>query len=142
MNKSIETKLKTHKKINRNLCGEIQRLEDGFVELKFVTAPEMVADSKNLIHGGFIFGAADYAAMAAINEENVVLAASSCRFIAPVKLGDIVDFTAEIKSTEGRKSSVYVIGNVLSTKVFEGEFKTFVTEKHVLELSSLKTKNA
>lgn len=142
MNKSIETKLKTHKKINRNLCGEIQRLEDGFVELKFVTAPEMVADSKDLIHGGFIFGAADYAAMAAINEENVVLAASSCRFIAPVKLGDIVIFTAEIKSTEGRKSSVYVIGNVLNTKVFEGEFKTFVTEKHVLELSSLKTKNA
>jgi acyl-CoA thioesterase len=142
MNKSIETKLKTHKKINRNLCGEIQRLEDGFVELKFVTAPEMVADSKDLIHGGFIFGAADYAAMAAINEENVVLAASNCRFIAPVKLGDIVDFTAEIKSTEGRKSSVYVIGNVLNTKVFEGEFKTFVTEKHVLELSSLKTKNA
>jgi acyl-CoA thioesterase len=142
MNKSIETKLKTHKKINRNLCGEIQRLEDGFVELKFVTAPEMVADSKDLIHGGFIFGAADYAAMAAINEENVVLAASNCRFIAPVKLGDIVIFTAEIKSTEGRKSSVYVIGNVLNTKVFEGEFKTFVTEKHVLELSSLKTKNA
>lgn len=126
--------LKTHENINQELCGEIEKLEQGFVKLKLVTIPEMVVDSTGLVHGGFIFSAADFAAMAAVNEKNVVLVASDCQFLSPVKFGDIVNFTAKVRHKEGRKRNVHVTGNVLDIKVFEGEFKTVVTERHVLKL--------
>lgn len=129
-----EVFLKTHDKINQDLCGEIQKLEIGFVKLKLVTTHEMIADAQSLIHGGFIFGAADYAAMAAVNEKNVVLVASDCQFLSPVKFGDIVNFVAKVRHKEGRKRNVHVTGHVLDIKVFEGEFKTVVTERHVLKL--------
>lgn len=129
-----ELLLTTHEKINRDLCGEIEKLEQGYVNLKLVTTHEMIADSMGLIHGGFIFSAADFAAMAAVNERNVVLVASDCQFLSPVKFGDIVNFTAKVRHKEGRKRNVHVIANVLDIKVFEGEFKTVVTERHVLKL--------
>lgn len=126
--------LKTHEKINQDLCGEIEKLEFGYVKLKLVTNHEMIADSMGLVHGGFIFSAADYAAMAAVNERNVVLVASDCQFLSPVKFGDIVNFIAKVRHKEGRKRNVHVTGHVLDIKVFEGEFKTVVTERHVLRL--------
>ncbi|TKI70324.1 PaaI family thioesterase [Sulfurimonas crateris] len=126
--------LKTHEEINRDLCGEIEKMDIGYVKLKLVTTHDMIADSKGLIHGGFIFGAADYAAMAAVNERNVVLVASNCQFLSPVKFGDIVNFTAKVRHKEGRKRNVRVTGNVLDIKVFDGEFKTVVTDRHVLKL--------
>ncbi len=126
--------LKTHERINQDLCGEIEKLETGYIELKLVTNHDMVADSKNLVHSGFIFSAADYAAMAAVNEKNVVLVASDCQFLSPVKFGDIVKFIAKVRHKEGRKRNVHVTGHVLEIKVFEGEFKTVVTDRHVLKL--------
>ena len=126
--------LKTHESINQDLCGEIEKLDNGFVKLKLVTTHDMIADSQSLIHGGFIFSAADYAAMAAVNEKNVVLVASECQFLSPVKFGDIVNFTAKVRHKEGRKRNIHVLGYVLEIKVFEGEFKTVVTDRHVLKL--------
>jgi acyl-CoA thioesterase len=126
--------LRTHERVNHDLCGEIQKLETGQVKLKLVTISEMVADGLGLIHGGFIFSAADYAAMAAVNERNVVLVASDCQFLSPVKFGDIVNFVAKVRHKEGRKRNVHVTGHVLEIKVFEGEFKTVVTDRHVLKL--------
>ena len=132
-----EVFLNTHTRINRDLCGEIEKLDNGYVELKLVTTSEMVADDVGLIHGGFIFSAADFAAMAAVNERNVVLVASDCQFLSPVKFGDIVHFTAKVRHKEGRKRNVHVIAQVMDIKVFEGEFKTVVTEKHVLKIKLL-----
>lgn len=129
--------LNTHERINSELCGEIQKLEAGYVELKLVTIPEMVVDSHGLIHSGFIFGAADYSAMVAVNDKNVVLVASDCQFLSPVKMGNIVDFIAKVRHKEGRKRNVHVVGFVYDIKVFEGEFKTVITERHVLKLKLL-----
>ncbi|MDQ1264268.1 MAG: hypothetical protein QG559_1269 [Campylobacterota bacterium] len=136
-----EIMLKTHSRINQDLCGEIEKLENGFVKLKLVTIHEMVADEQGLIHGGFIFGAADYAAMAAVNEKNVVLVASECQFLSPVKFGDIVDFTAKVRHKEGKKRNIHVTGHVYDIKVFDGEFKTVVTEQHVLKIKLLEEEN-
>ena len=90
-----------------------------------------------MIHGGFIFSAADYAAMVAVNEKNVVLVGSECQFLSPVKFHDEVTFVARVRHKEGRKRNVHVVGNVLDIKVFEGEFKTVITERHVLKLKLL-----
>jgi len=126
--------IRTHDLINFDLCGEVMKLEKGYVELTLTTQAEMVADDLGLIHGGFVFSAADYAAMVAVNERNVVLVASDCQFLSPVKMGDEVNFVAKVRHKEGRKRNVHVVGNVLDIKVFEGEFKTVITDRHVLKL--------
>ncbi|WP_457746180.1 PaaI family thioesterase [Sulfurimonas sp.] len=129
--------IKTHERINQDLCGEIVKMEQGYVELRLTTAPDMLADDIGLIHGGFIFSSADYAAMLAVNEHNVVLVASDCQFLSPVKLHDEVNFVARVRHKEGRKRNVHVEAFVLDIKVFEGEFKTVITERHVLKLKLL-----
>lgn len=126
--------LKTHTKINQDLSGEIVEIKDGHVEVRLITTADMVADEHGLIHGGFIFSAADFAAMAVVNEPNVVLVASECQFLSPVKLYDEVSFVAKLRHKEGRKRNVSVVAHVFDVKVFEGEFKTVITEKHVLKL--------
>ncbi len=132
-----EVVLKTHERVNPDLCGEVLVLERGYVETRLTTLPEMIADDIGLIHGGFVFGAADYAAMLAVNERNVVLVASDCQFLSPVKFHDEVTFIARVRHKEGRKRNVHVEAHVLDIKVFEGEFKTVVTERHVLKLHLL-----
>lgn len=137
MSKAIENEkkvyLKTHEKISSNEVGAIIKLERGYVELKFTTRREMVADELGLIHGGYIFSAADYAAMAAVNEKNVVLVGSECKFLSPVKFHDEVNVIARVEHEEGHKRTVHVEAFVLDLKVFEGDFKTVVTKRHVLE---------
>jgi len=129
--------VQTHERINQELNGEIILLEEGYVELLLITTPEMVADDIGLIHGGFIFSSADYAAMLAVNERNVVLVASDCQFLSPVKFHDEVKIVAKVRHKEGRKRNVHVKAYVLDIKVFEGEFKTVITEKHILKLHLL-----
>ncbi|MBU0632379.1 PaaI family thioesterase [bacterium] len=133
------TYLKTHESINQELSGEIDKIELGYVEVELKTTSDMLADDMGLIHGGFIFSAADYAAMAAVNERNVVLVASECQFLSPVKLGDTVRVIAKVRHREGRKRNVEVEAYVLDIKVFTGLFKTVITERHVLKLKLLDT---
>jgi acyl-coenzyme A thioesterase PaaI-like protein len=132
----------THERIDSELSGDIDELRRGFARVILETIDIMCADDQGLVHGGFIFSAADYAAMLAVNERNVVLAGASSQFLAPVRVGDHVVFEAYERQKEGRKRSVYVKGTVLDIKVFEGEFKTVVTDNHVLNLELLNTANA
>ena len=129
--------VKTHELINNELCGEIMKLEQGYVEVRLTTTPEMVANDIGLIHGGFIFSAADYTAMLAVNEKNVVLVGSDCQFLSPVKFHDEVNFTAKVRHKDGKKRNIHVEAYVLDIKVFEGEFKTVITDRHVLKLKLL-----
>ncbi|MCW8838963.1 MAG: PaaI family thioesterase [Thiovulaceae bacterium] len=138
--KEEEVILKTHQRIHPDYSGRIQRIEQGYVEVVLETIKEMLADDMGLIHGGFIFSAADYAAMAAVNERNVVLVATDCQFLSPVKLGSKVTFKATVRHKEGRKRNVNVEAYVLDIKVFEGTFKTVVTERHVLKLKLIDEK--
>ena len=132
--------LNTHNKINIDLVGDITKIERGYVEVLLITTSDMLADKKGLIHGGFIFSSADYAAMAAVNEPHVVLVASDCQFLSPVRIRDEVKFIAKVRHKEGKKRNVNVTGYVLDIKVFEGVFKTVITEKHVLSLKILEDK--
>jgi len=130
--------LMTHMKVNNAYSGEVVKLESGYAKILLETIDVMRADDLGLVHGGFIFSAADFAAMAAVNEPNVVLASSNCLFLSPVRVGDKVTFEATEHQREGRKRTVSVKGYVHEIKVFEGEFKTVITERHVLRLDLLK----
>jgi len=125
--------LKTHLKINSSLCGDLISLEDDCAVVRLTTSLKMISDEKNLIHGGFIFGAADYSAMCAVNHPNVVLGSSEVKFVAPSKLGDTIIFNAKIVEIKAKKQIVKVVGTVRENVVFEGVFTCFVLEKHVLD---------
>ncbi len=127
--------LKTHDLINSRYSGDLEMLKDGYARVRLVTNDDMRVDSYGLVHGGFIFCAADFAALAAVNDANVVLSACSADFLSPVRVGDEVVFEADVRYKDGRKREVHVIGSVLEIKVFEAILKTVVLEKHVLKLN-------
>ena len=124
--------LNTHLEIDTSLCGKVVKLEKNYAEVLLHTTRAMSADSRGLVHGGFVFGAADYAAMSAVNDPFVVLGASSSKFLAPVDSGDTVHFRASITTEKAKKKEVHVEAFVSEKCVFEGSFTTFVLDKHVL----------
>lgn len=97
------------------------------------TSAEMAADGQGLVHGGFVFGAADYAAMLAVNDPNVVLGAAKTRFLRPLRVGQAVLVRATVAEEKGKKREVQVIAREGENVVFEGTFTCFVLDKHVLE---------
>lgn len=131
--------VQTHKKIRSNLCGTIIKLEAGYSKTTLQTTKEMTLDDLGLIHSGFIFGAADYAAAVAVNEPNVVIIGSRVKFLAPAKVDDLIEFVAKAKFEDSRKREIKVTGHINEIKVFEGVFQALVLEQHIFKT---KIKNA
>lgn len=129
-----EQVLRTHELINKTYSGDLIELKEGFAKVNLLTNEEMRVDNLGLVHGGFIFCAADFAAMAAVNDPNVVLSGATTSFLSPVRVDDVVVFTAKVRHKDGRKREVNVTGHVLDIKVFEATMKTVVLDKHVLKL--------
>jgi acyl-coenzyme A thioesterase PaaI-like protein len=128
-----EEALNSHQKIRKSLCGNIISLEQGYSKTTLQTTDEMSVDTLGLIHSGFIFGAAEYAAVTAINEKNLVIISSKTKFLAPAKNGDLVEFEAKAKFEDLRKREVKVIGEINEIKIFEGVFQAVVLENHILK---------
>lgn len=123
---------KTHLKISPSLVGTVVEIAEGRAVAQLVTCDDMAADTVGLVHGGFIFGLADYAAMLAVNEETVVLGAAESRFTAPVRVGETAVATAIVLETERNKHQVECMVKVGDKVVFKGLFTCFVLEQHVL----------
>jgi len=127
----------THLAIDPTLSGKLTALSSDHAKVLFHTTRQMAADAQGLVHGGFLFSAADYAAMCAVNDPYVVLGAASTKFIAPVRVGDAVLFEATVIKTKGKKRKVSVVGSVEGVKVFEGSFTAFVLDGHVFEVHTV-----
>ena len=124
--------IQTHQRIDQALCGRPIVVEDDFCQVELTTTTEMAVDASGLVHGGFIFGLADHAAMVAVNHPNVVLGAAEVKFLKPVRAGETVVAHARIENKEGRKHSAVVQVDRGDEAVFKGTFTCFVLEKHVL----------
>jgi uncharacterized protein (TIGR00369 family) len=124
---------RTHLAADPRFCGTLVELGEGSARVTLEATHSMVVDAQGLVHGGFVFGLADYAAMLAINDPNVVLGAAQARFLKPVRLGDHLIAIAHAVEARGRKHEVRVEATVNSERVFEGTFTCFVLERHVLE---------
>ncbi len=124
--------IKTHRQIEQKLCGKPLELSKGYSKVALQTIGEMAVDSTGLVHGGFIFGQADYAAMIAVNHSNVVLGGAEVKFLKPVKTGELLIAEANITEVKGKKNTVAVLVSRNGDKVFEGTFFCFILEKHVL----------
>ena len=123
---------RTHLEIDARLCGTPREIEPGRAIVDWQADAAMAADARGLIHGGFVFGLADYAAMLAVNEPNVVLAGAEVRFLAPVEVGERLTAEARVTESEGRKQQVEVVVRRRDEPVMSGTFRCYVTPQHVL----------
>ena len=123
----------THLAIDRRLCGEPVELVDGSAVVRLTTVPEMKADERGLVHGGFLFGLADYAAMLAVNDPLVVLGSGGLRFLLPVVVGDVIEARAQVQSREGKRVDARVALHRGEELVAAGDFVCFVPARHVLD---------
>ena len=98
----------THREINHALCGRPVHLDETMAKVSLVTTAAMTVDASGLVHGGFVFGLADHAAMIAVNHPNVVLGAAEVRFLKPIRAGETVVAEAKVEEKEGKKNSVTV----------------------------------
>ena len=137
---SPRTDPRTHRRLDPALCGRPVHLADGWSVVEMTTTQAMRADEQGLVHGGFVFGLADHAAMLAVDEPTVVLAAAEVRFTAPVVVGVRLEASAEVEWSEGRKRRVAVTvrraaapGESGGAPVLTGSFECYVPERHVLE---------
>ena len=126
---------RTHEKIAPHLCGRAAELGDGRARVVLDTTDDMAADRRGLVHGGFTFGLADYAAMLAVNEPTVVLASAQVKFLGPVVTGDRLEAAATVERREGRKRWVKVVVRRDGTPVLEGELLALVPDQHILDVS-------
>ncbi len=125
--------IRTHEKISPKFVGTpIEIVTGSMAVVDLLAIAEMEADASGLTHGGFTFGLADYAAMLAVNDPNVVLGFAQSRFLAPVKTGDKMRATATVVKIEGIKSEVNVDVSVGDRKVLTGTFQCYSLGKHVL----------
>mgnify|MGYP000676557252 CR=1 FL=1 len=126
--------LKTHQSVKPNLFGNITQLEKGYAKINLLSTDDMVVDELGLVHSGFIFSSADYAAAAAVNEENVIIIGAKTSFLAPAKIGDLIEFEAKAKFEDSRKREITVTGKINDIKIFEGVFHAVVLEKHIFKI--------
>ena len=126
--------IKTHRSAEARLLGTPLLVEDdseALVELE--ATREMAVDERGLVHGGFTFGLADYAAMLAVNHPYVVLTGAKVKFTAPVTVGDRMRAHARVVEREGRRRRVEVEVVVGERRVMEGEFLCVILREHVLD---------
>lgn len=132
MNTNTQT---THLLASKQLIGSVISIGNNCATVKLTITKDMIVDTYNLSHGGFVFGLADYAAMLAVNKPTVVLGKATTKFLKPVVLNDEVTAVATISDSLNKKKVIayVVVKNQKDDLVFEGEFVCFVLEKHILE---------
>ena len=127
--------INTHLGINKKFVGTAISVSTGISStVHLLTDHSMLTDDHGLVHGGFTFGLADYAAMLAVNEPNVVLASAEVSFLAPVKNGDVLVATATVQTHNKNKWVIETNIKVDNKMVFTGIFTCFVLSDHVLSI--------
>jgi len=125
--------INTHQSIDRDLCGQPVLVEQGHCRVELRTSQAMAADDTGLVHGGFLFGVADYAAMLAVNHPNVVLGSADVKFLKPVKVDQVIVADARVEEVQGKKNWVAVSVSQGGEIVFQGMMTCFVLDTHVLK---------
>lgn len=124
--------IRTHQTIKTELCGKPLEIGEGMSRVGLDLTDAMTVDDSGLVHGGFIFGLADYAAMIAVNHPYVVLGAADVKFLKPASVGTFVVADAKVEEVQGKKWWVAVAVSCNQETLFQGMFTCFVLDKHIL----------
>jgi len=124
--------VRTHAGLEATLCGVPLKVSARHAVVELDTWTAMAADASGLVHGGFVFGLADHAAMLAVNQPTVVLSAAEVRFLQPARVGDRLRAEAKVVAARPPKYRVRCIVKRGRVAVFEGDFDCRVLQRHVL----------
>lgn len=124
--------ISTHQAIEQSLCGTALELGTDYSRVELVAVQCMAADASGLVHGGFVFSLADYAAMIAVNHPNTVLGSADVRFAKPVRVGERLLAEATVEQRVDKKILVRVSVRREDDEVFNGLFTCFAPQRHVL----------
>ena len=93
----------------RTLGIEMIEMDDGYAQMSMTVSPAML-NGHQTCHGGQLFSLADTAFAYACNSHNRNTVASACAidFLAPARLGDVLEAEAVERSRSGR-TGVYDI---------------------------------
>jgi len=123
----------THKGADPRLLGTPVLLEKDTAVVALTATEEMAVDDRGLVHGGFTFGLADYAAMLAVNDPLVVLGSADVKFTAPVKVGERMVARGVVEAVDSRRRDVSVEVSVGEKVVLKGIMTCYVLQRHVLD---------
>lgn len=138
-NITLSSELKTHKNIQSNHSYKILKLDEGYASIKINSKHSEKVDNQNLVYDGSIFSAANFCAMAAINEESTFLIGANVDFLNPVSGEDEeVIFEAKSLSNISGKKNVQVIGKVNDITIFQGDFVAIKLDNQSLIKSNIK----
>ena len=129
-----EEGLQTHTRLDEGYVGSIEHLSSGHCVTSLMTHSFMQADNQKMVFSGFIAAAAEYAAIAAVNEPNVIMLACESNYLAPVRLGEELRFEARVKHNDMRKREINVIAFSNNVKVYIARISVVVTEYHPLKI--------
>ena len=129
-----ELRLKTHEHIDRAYVGNIETLRHGHCRVSLVTTEWMTVDNEHMVMSGFINMAAEFSALAAINEPNAMMMHNDATYLSPVRMDEEIVFDAKVRHTDGRKREVDVIGHFKEIKVYESRMTITITEYHPLKI--------
>lgn len=129
---NAESHLLTHRSIDPRWSGGVVHAAQDMCEVELLLLPAMAADPSGLVHGGFIFSAADFCAMCAVNHPNVVLAKAESRFLRPSRVGETLRFIGRVVEPSERKPVVQVEASDAQGIVFEARFQCAIPARHVL----------
>lgn len=128
----LSNDLKTHKSIHTNHGYNLLKLGDGYAKISIDTNKSETVEN-NMIYDGLLFSAANFCAMAAINEEHSFLLSANIDFLNQVSSSDEdIIFEAHAKNNISGKKRIDVNGKVNDITIFNGNFTAIKLENSSL----------
>ncbi|HIP02407.1 MAG TPA: hypothetical protein EYG75_02715 [Campylobacterales bacterium] len=120
---TLASKLNSHKNIHTNHSYKLLELSEGYARTSINSQKSETVDKENIVYDGSIFSAANFCAMAAVNEEHTFLISANIDFLNQVNTEDEeVIFEARAKSNISGKKQIEVQGKVNGITIFLGNF--------------------
>ena len=132
-NLSLASELNSHKNIYANHSYTLLELSNGYAKTSINSQKSETVDKENIVYDGSIFSAANFCAMAAVNEEHTFLISANIDFLNQINTEDEeVIFEARAKSNISGKKQIEVQGKVNDITVFLGDFVAMKLDKQSL----------
>jgi acyl-coenzyme A thioesterase PaaI-like protein len=122
-NTRLSSELKSHKNIHVNHSYTLLELSEGYAKTSINSQKSESVDGENTIYDGSIFSAANFCAMAAVNEPQTFLISANIDFLNQVSKDDEeVIFEAHASNNLSGKKQIDVQGKINDIVIFKGDF--------------------
>ena len=120
---ALSGELNSHKNIHTHHSYKLLALSENYAKISINSQKSETVDKENIIYDGSIFSAANFCAMASVNQEHTFLISANIDFLNQVNTEDKdVIFEAHSASNISGKKQIKVQGKVNGITVFLGDF--------------------